>query len=428
MWSMGQISGAPSGGVAMFLAVNILISQLSKNRVVSPITIEWIRSVLGPIIATVVFFLTAEISKGWWVGFLIMCLGGNIFHTIVTMSAISGRIMVSIYAVCLFTCYLFHQPVDWGMIVSEVGAVIIGGLVFTEMLAELADSLFKQVLQRDEIEKQKTRVEEQRLLIEKKNIDLEQVYQNITDSIRYAKRIQIALTPMESALKNDIEEFFLLNKPKDIVSGDFFWTGKKNGYLFLVVADCTGHGVPGAILTVIGNNLLNTVIHEKGEIDPVRIMYSIDEKLANIFQNHDGDENDLADGMDMSLVRIDSAKKELLFVGAKRSAFILQEGVLKELTGNRYSLGRELQLEKFFAEESLVYEKDCVLYLFTDGYTDQFGGPDNKRFLKYRFRELIDEIKFKNMHEQHSLLDRAIRNWRGNLTQTDDILVAGIRL
>jgi serine phosphatase RsbU (regulator of sigma subunit) len=428
MWSMGHMSLVPAGGITVFLLVNFSISLLSKSRAVNSVIIEWVRSVIGPGISIAVFFLTREISHGWWVGFLIMCLGGNIFHTIVTMSSFTGRIMVALYGTSLFICHFFQPVVDWGAIVSQVGAVVVGGLVFTEMLAELADSLFKQVLQKDEIEHQKMRVEEQRLLIEQKNAHLEQIYLDITDSIRYAKRIQIALTPMANNLKGDVSDFFLLNKPKDIVSGDFFWSAKKNGYLFLIVADCTGHGVPGAILTVIGNTLLNTTILERGLIDPVEVMYAVDAGLSQIFHSQNDRDEDLTDGMDMAVVRLDPTQKELIFIGAKRNGFFSKNGSLHEFRGCRYSLGKDQGIKKTFVEEKQTYSQGDVVYLFSDGYTDQFGGPENKKFLKHRFKELINEIQSQNLTEQHSILSRKLKDWQDVEPQTDDILVAGIKL
>jgi serine phosphatase RsbU (regulator of sigma subunit) len=428
-WWTGRSSLWPTAGLTIFLLVNLFFSKVSKT-LLNPFKIEITRSVVGPFLAATAFITTQEIFGGWWTGFLIMCLGGNILHTLNTQKPDLGRKMVIIYTCTLTGCMIaIHYSSDWYMMLVNVGAIAIAGLVFSEILVQLSASLFNERSIKLTIQEQKAQVEEQRAIIEKKSMELEQTYLHITDSIRYAKRIQTALTPLEEKIKQDLPNLFFFNRPKEILSGDFYWFGKVEQYIFLAIGDCTGHGVPGAIMTVIGNNLLTSIIVEGRNIQPMDILTEMDERLTQTIQRHEIDEQEFSDGMDLSLIRIDKQNNELIFAGAKRNMVIItKESSLIELKGNKYPIGRSLDHEKSFDETTTTLKPGDTLYLYTDGYADQFGGNENKKYLTQRFRQLLLEIHHKEMYEQHFLLDRKLKLWRGNNSQTDDILIAGIRI
>jgi serine phosphatase RsbU (regulator of sigma subunit) len=418
----------PFVGLLLFLLVNLVFSELSK-RVEDPYRVEIVRSFVGPFLAAITFVTTQDAFGGWWVSFLIMCLGGNILHTILTQRAWIGRLMVIIYIVVLVVCSMLIRPKnDWYMMAVYVGAIATTGLLFVEILLQLSKALFNERATKNEIENQRNRVEEQRAIIERKNLELERTYLHITDSIKYAKRIQIALVPLEDKIRRDLPEIFFLNRPKEIVSGDFYWFTKKGPYLFLAVVDCTGHGVSGAIMTVIANNLLSSVINEGDTDAPAMILKNIDDRLAHTIQRHEIDDQEFSDGMDMALLRIDTRNRELVYAGARRPLYVLSKGTVYEAKGNRHSIGRSYEAEKQFTQETIAAAAGDLIYLFTDGYTDQFGGDMDKKFTSSRFRDLLVSIADKEMYEQHFLLDRKLKMWRGNTPQTDDVMVVGFRL
>jgi serine phosphatase RsbU (regulator of sigma subunit) len=424
-WINGSTSLNPAIAIAVFLSFNIIFSALSK-RSVNPRMFELVRSALGPFICVLAFLGTQELYGGWWTGFLIMCLGGNILHSMQTRSPIFGRIMVVVYVTVLVILIVITRPNhDWYMMLVYVGAIAIAGLLFVEVLVKLSATLYSERESKNEITTQKAQVEEQRAIIERKSVELESTYLRLTDSIRYAKRIQTALLPMEERIRQDLPGFFVLNRPKEIVSGDFYWFSKQDPYHFLAVADCTGHGVPGSMMTVIGNSLLNKIINENHVHEPAEILRLIDQLLLETIQRHEVDEEVFTDGMDIALLRINKSTGELVFAGAKRPMVVIQNGTLMEIKGDRFSIGWSLVMDKRFHQHVCNVKVGARIYLFTDGYPDQFGHNTNKK-LGRKFYELLREISGKEMYEQHFLLDRKLKLWRSTLPQTDDVMIAGI--
>ncbi|WP_448518610.1 PP2C family protein-serine/threonine phosphatase [Rhodoflexus sp.] len=267
----------------------------------------------------------------------------------------------------------------------------------------------------------------QRDFITVQNSDLENKNRMITDSIRYAQRIQQAILPLNDALAGLIPEHFVLYQPRDIVSGDFYWLQEKNGYLFIAAADCTGHGVPGAFMSMIGNNLLEQTVVERNILSPDAILAEIRLSLQKVLKQR---ETSNRDGMDISIIRIDKQKKELIYAGAKSPILFIQNGSLNYIKGDLISIGGDEAAKSVFTNHYFSFEQPMTCYLFSDGYQDQFGGPDNKRFGIRRLRELFAEIHNLPMSTQRQIMTETLESWKEQTMQKqiDDIMVIGMRL
>lgn len=267
-----------------------------------------------------------------------------------------------------------------------------------------------------------------KLEIETKSKELETKNEEIVSSINYAKRIQYAMLPHEETIYRGVPLSFIFYQPKDIVSGDFFWYHEidKDNYI-IVAADCTGHGVPGAFMTVIGSNLLTQIVAESGITQPGQILQELDKRITNTLKQQKEHQHLIQDGMDMALLKVNKAAKEFSYTSAKRPAIFIRNKQLQELKGSKNTLGGLRSGNKHFEEIKIKYEEDDMIYLFTDGYIDQFGGADNKKFMIKRFRELLVNIQPLSINEQKEKIASNIEKWIGHNEQTDDILVIGIR-
>lgn len=264
--------------------------------------------------------------------------------------------------------------------------------------------------------------------IESKTKELETKNKDITDSINYAKRIQYAVLPLEESIYRSIPLCFIVYKPRDIVSGDFFWFHEidRDNYI-IVCADCTGHGVPGALMTVIGSNLLNQIILESRIHSPSQILRELDQRISATLKQQKLKDDVVHDGMDLALLKVNKTKSEFTYTSAKRPAILIRDKQLKEFKGSKHTLGGFRSEEKVFDEITRTYQEDDVIYLFTDGYIDQFGGPENKKFMIRRFRELLESVHSKPIAQQKQKIEATITDWIGTNEQTDDIAVIGIR-
>ncbi|HTF03300.1 MAG TPA: tetratricopeptide repeat protein [Bacteroidia bacterium] len=256
--------------------------------------------------------------------------------------------------------------------------------------------------------------------IETKNKD-------ITDSIRYAKRIQQAILPDDHSLKQAFPDSFVFYRPKDIVSGDFYWYHHTNNVQLVAVADCTGHGVPGAFMSVLGASQLTSVIAEQGQLAPSRILNLIDDGIRQ--QLHQDGLSAMHDSMDIALCAYDKTKRELTFCGANRPIIIFRNtGRLEIFRPSKYSVGGDADHQKIFKEEVISLNEGDCFYLFTDGFADQFGGPKGKKFKSSRFRDLLTQIAAQEIHNQKRELEVVFDSWRGQFEQVDDICVIGVRV
>jgi serine phosphatase RsbU (regulator of sigma subunit) len=274
------------------------------------------------------------------------------------------------------------------------------------------------------IASQKKEVELQKELIEEKQ-------KEIVDSITYAKRLQQAILPPISQVKQYLPESFILDKPKDIVSGDFYWMHINQDDIYIAAADCTGHGVPGAMVSVVCSNSLDRTVKEFGIREPGKILDKVRELVVVTFVRKDSfgekSESEVKDGMDISLCRINMKTMELQWAGANNPLWMIQDNVFKEIKANKQPIGKT-DTPQPFSTHSVALQKGDRIYLFTDGYADQFGGTKGKKFKYKPFQEQLISNSDKKPEEQMAILDKTIESWRGDLQQVDDILVIGIRI
>lgn len=270
----------------------------------------------------------------------------------------------------------------------------------------------------------------QKELLQTQNDELTRAYEELIDSIYYTKRIQVALLPHIEDIKAHFTDFMILYKPKEILSGDFYWFAHLNGYSFLIVADCTGHGIPGAFMTVIGNDLLNHIIKEERTFSPKDVLKRLDEELLKTLQQQeDYKEETISDGMDIAICRVDKAQMEVCFAGAKRPLFVVNEQGATEIKGSRFSIGGISSTEKVFEEHHLHAGSQDIFYMTSDGFTDQFGGDNDTKFLTIHFKEKLKQFHNKPLEYQKIYLSELHETWKGFINeQTDDILIVGFKV
>ena len=304
------------------------------------------------------------------------------------------------------------------------------------IIREQNEYLEHQVTQRTkEIEQQKEEILAQAQTLEDSNQHLTQAHTKIQSSIQYAKRIQLALLPMQKLLAKKDLGFFIIYKPRDIVSGDFYWFAEVEGknQLIVAVADCTGHGVPGAFMTIMGTNLLNQIVKENHTTSPSAILEELDKQVMTALgvrtnkAQRGKSKHKVQDGMDLALCLIDFDEKKVTFAGAKRPLYYFQNHELQVIKGSKYPIGSSQYQSKNFEETCLNYEKGDALYLFSDGYADQFGGKANTKFMVKKFKDELQLIEYSPMPDQKEYLEHTLETWKGPEKQTDDILVMGIR-
>ena len=302
------------------------------------------------------------------------------------------------------------------------GAISIGlGLVVVFLLF-VFNRLIITRKQKGVIEQQKAEVEQQKEVLELAHDELEEKNQEIMDSIVYAKRIQSAILPPIKLVKKYLQESFILYKPKDVVAGDFYWMENKDGKVLFAAADCTGHGVPGAMVSVVCNNGLNRSVREHGLTIPGEILDKTREIVVNEFEKS---EEDVKDGMDIALCSIEGMK--LQYAGAYNPLWIIRNGEVLETKANKQPIG-QFEKPEPYTTHSFDLEKGDAIYIFSDGYIDQFGGEKEKKFKAKAFRELLLNIQDKAMEEQKKSIDVAFETWKGDLEQIDDVCVIGVRV
>jgi len=292
-----------------------------------------------------------------------------------------------------------------------------GGVILALLALLTAFVIFKAYSQK---KKDNIKITEQKLIIEEKN-------KNITDSINYARNIQGAILPKEAEISKGLPEYFIYFQPRDIVSGDFYWFAQKNGKIFIAVCDCTGHGVPGAFVSMIGNDQLNHIVIERNITAPDEILTHLNNGIKSAFTGEDK-EQQANDGMDMALCVFDSELKTMEFAGAKNPLIIIQDNKLTEIKGDKYAIGGETAINHRFSNNKIELKNGTTLYMFSDGFQDQFGGEQGKKFKIKRFRELLQSLYDKPVEEQKDIIHRSLNQWKGNIAQVDDICVIGIRV
>lgn len=299
----------------------------------------------------------------------------------------------------------------------------------------------KEIIARFDLMESKKELEVKNEIIEEKN-------KNITDSIAYAQNIQSAILPNRSEIAKYLKDHFIFFSPKDVVSGDFYWFTQKANKIFIAVCDCTGHGVPGAFVSMIGNNLLNQVVIERNKEDPGEILSCLNQGMINAFTKEG--ELEAKDGMDMALLvfELDKATNDIIklnYSGANNPSYLIRKEIANsaltqedwisefeehfvEIKGDKQAIGGFTEPDYCFHTREIELEKGDMVYAFSDGYMDQFGGPKGKKFMKKNFKKLFVEFMDLEMEEQAEKMDQSIKEWMGEEEQVDDILVIGIKV
>nr|MBK9652366.1 SpoIIE family protein phosphatase [Bacteroidota bacterium] len=262
-------------------------------------------------------------------------------------------------------------------------------------------------------------VMQQKELVEIKN-------KEITESVIYAKRIQAAILPDIKLMYRHLEQSFVLYIPKDIVSGDFYGFVHKEDKIIIAAADCTGHGVAGAFMSVIGSSMFNQIINEKNITQPAAILDALNDGIIDSLRQKESDSND---GMDVSILAFDLNKRIVDFAGANRPMWLIRNGELLTYKPNKFPIGgMQIIHEEKFSQHHIQLQPNDTIYIFSDGYADQFGGELGKKLMTKRFKEILVSIQHLSMPQQQLHLKRLFEKWKGQHSQVDDVLVIGIKI
>jgi serine phosphatase RsbU (regulator of sigma subunit) len=305
----------------------------------------------------------------------------------------------------------------------------------TKTIAEQKTILEKQNL---DVRRQKEEIQHQNEVLNQRNEEIEaqrdfahKQNEEITDSINYAKRIQSAMLPPEPYISELLNENFILYKPRDIVSGDFYWVKQVNQYIIIVAADCTGHGIPGAFMSILGIGYLNEIVQRRELTQANLVLNELRKQIKNSLRQHGG-RDESKDGMDMALCALDLKNRTMQFAGANNPLYVIRgvgaEANLKEYKPDRMPIGYYDGQDIPFTNHDLKLEPGDTFYLFSDGFNDQKGGAANKKFMSSRFRDLLLGIQDQTMYDQKLILDKTLSDWMGTNAQIDDILVMGVRV
>jgi len=297
---------------------------------------------------------------------------------------------------------------------------------FNKMISEL-EELYNELEQKvkdrtAEVMAQKEELEVQRDLLAEQQ-------KHIMDSILYSKRLQNAILPTDEFVKELFNDSFIHYLPKEVISGDFYWFHKTGNRHYFSAIDCTGHGVPGALVSMVGHNWLNYAVKDLGLEKPSDILDALNEGVMSTFKERD-DDSSVKDGMDIALCCVDYDTMKLEYAGAYNPVLIISDGELKQIKGDKFPVGAFFKgIRGYFTNHVLDVKSGDIVYVFSDGFADQFGGPDKSRkFMTKRFRELLFSMHHEPMDQQLKILHSTLREWMNNIEQVDDITVIGIKI
>lgn len=293
------------------------------------------------------------------------------------------------------------------------------------LLLGLAFFIFRGLRQKN---KANIALSDKNKIIEEKSLLVEEQHKDITDSIKYAQRIQQAILPPDKLWNNILPQSFVFYQPKDILSGDFYWIEETTEHIFIAAADCTGHGVPGALMSIVNYNLLNRAVLEHGLTNAGAILDSVNKYLTlSLHQTYQ--ESAVRDGMDVSLCVINKKTKKMDFAGAFNSIYLIRNNAIQEFIPDKQPVGAFIEdnIKPFTSQSFQLLEND-VVYMFTDGYADQFGGPKGKKYKYKQLQHLLLSSYTKPFDEQNQIFKSAINDWKGSLEQVDDILLLGYKI
>ncbi len=319
----------------------------------------------------------------------------------------------------------------WFMILIGIGAFL--ALYVLIIIRERKLRYDKKILEQKvkertaEIEEQKEEIKTQRDEIEKQRDEISLQKQEITDSIHYAQRIQDAILPPEKFLDTLLPEHFILFKPRDIVSGDFYWVAHRDDKIYIAAADCTGHGVSGAFMSMLGHSFLNEIVNNYKISKPGQMLNRLRTTIIKAL-HQTGKMDEAKDGLDIALCILQLKEKKVLFSGAYNPLIMIRNSKLTEIRGDRMPIGIHFDEKRPFNSHELEVKKRDTIYLFSDGYIDQFGGSKGTKFKLDPFKKLLLSIQDRSMEEQKRMLDERLKKWRGKYDQVDDILVIGFKV
>lgn len=262
--------------------------------------------------------------------------------------------------------------------------------------------------------------------IEIQRSELQLRNKDLTDSLNYARRIQAALLPSEHHIRRIFPDYFIYYRPKHIVSGDFYWFSERDDKYFIAAADCTGHGVPGALMSMIGLELIHKIINDMKVDDSDQVLLTMNRELESAFFKEESGKPIIKDGIEMSICIIDKKTRLMEFSGAFLPVYIVRDDKLIEIKGDKKNVVQSFAMVSFNRSTFTLQEGD-LLYLFSDGYADQFGGPENKKFMYRRLRHILLTISKYPLPDQQRILDETIDSWMGGHDQIDDMMILGVR-
>ncbi len=422
-------------------AIIYYINRHSVGKYTLLITIASFEIIIHAIFAVLILGWTSNFHLYLFVPMLSTFLVGKanrLSSYIINLSSISVYIFLAVYTNLSLP---FESISETGMFtfeilnITNVSSIVIIVTIYYSYIADKSSQELVKI--NDELKEQSRKVmtfnnelAQQTEELQIQSEQLEHSNKHTTDSIRYALRIQEAVLPTISDLKDlfgnkNVMTFY---SPKDIVSGDFYWAKEKNGSKVIAVADCTGHGVPGAMLTMIGESFLNNIILEKGITEPSMILDALQVYFSALFK---GGTHNIQDGMDISIAKIDSKNQKLHFAGARNPITYIQNGEMKTIQGDRMSIGNaKIKLKSFdtFTNHQIDISVPTTFYMYTDGYQDQFGGKKDRKFYSKNLRNLFFNIHQKPMSRQRTQLKMTFVKWCDFAKQTDDVTVLGIKI
>lgn len=370
-------------------------------------------------------FFSSPFYLVWYVSIIAVAMRFSVRETIVTALAYISLYMLIIALDNDSVILSYEAIIRLGYI--PLSAVL--GILFSREISEQISAKLSTQKAKSELDVIK---EELELRVKERTAELEEKNKDITASISYAKKIQHAILPSVESIKKSFDDASILYLPKDIISGDFFWfhNDSVENTCYIAAVDCTGHGVPGALMSIMGADLLNQHVQEGKLTEPAEILSQLNNSVVTTLKQNIAS-NMVNDGMEMSLCKFvcDGNKKKLVFAGANRPVYIVRNGEMICYEGNRLAIGGHwFGNHKEFDQIEIPVEKGDAVYLFSDGFIDQFGGTENKKFMKRRFKELLVELSELPMDSQINGLHRRLLKWQGSNKQVDDILVMGLRV
>jgi serine phosphatase RsbU (regulator of sigma subunit) len=352
-----------------------------------------------------------------------------------TKSIVLGCIYVMLWAFVashvVFPSFLLKQPPLASLMFASLNLSfsIVLGVIFVTVLNQENIRFERDIIQQNQLlQAQKEEIETQNLNLQESNLIIQNKNQTIADSIQYAQRIQKSILPLEETIQKHLPEHFIFFQPRDVVSGDFYYFEERNNRLIFAVIDCTGHGVPGAFMTMVASEILNEIIQNKEITAPDLILNQLHKNIRKTLKQA---ETDNRDGMDLALITIDQASRKVQYAGAKNPLIYIQNNELHLIKGDKLPIGGEQrEQERIFTKHEIAIDSPTTFYLFSDGFQDQFGGEQGKKFTIARLKELFLQIHTLPLPTQQQILHAKFEQWTAQAgeKQIDDVLVAGVKL